>query len=719
MMKKVVVSDTSFIDEKPREKCGIVGLWTASNRASQFARQALASLQHRGQESSGISIINSKNKIVTYKGNGLVPHVLTASVLTKLGKSKAAIGHNRYATSGSGSVQNAQPFELKNGKYQLAIGHNGNIPDVSNIKKHLGERKAVTSDTFLAASLLLKERPNFNTWEETFMTILPEFRGAYNFVILTNDGSVFGIRDPYGIRPLCLGRLPDGWIIASESVALDSVGADYIRDVKPGEIIKIDPHGKLNSYFFGEPKRPQYCLFEYVYFARPDSFLNDRRVRHGREVSGKLLAERMKKKGIHPDVVVPTFDSGYPAAKGAATALDVPMVDAITTSHYVGRTFIQPGQDNRVAAVNGKHNIVPDEIVGKKVVIVDDSAVRLTTSKSLIQGFRDGGAKAVYFGIASPPVVNRCDLGIDMRNKKNLPASQFVKQKFEKIEENIAELIGADRVIYLPIEETTKAMGGTPRDFYHTPFGGPHPIKGKQEVFPKRKNKIEHKAKICMFISGKGTFMQDIIDSVEKGEIAAEITGVISNKRDALGITRAQKHHIPTIIAEYKGKLKDTEARKQYEEVLVNEIKRMKPDVILLTGWQMILGDAFLNAMHKMEIPVINHHPALLTDDASETITTSRGTIPVLRGGSVWQDAFDKKLPVSGLSVHQVLPGDKYDVGPVIMKSEVRIRPNDTFESWRNRMDEIEHLLVPTAMKRILHVMNHHNINIAKGEFPW
>lgn len=702
-----------------KEKCGVFAVYTSSGYAPYIARRGLTALQHRGQESAGISVFNQKKKLVTYKGMGLIPNVITEEVLKKLGTSFLAIGHNRYGTSGSGTSQNAQPFELKLGKYRLAIGHNGNLPDVSNIRKKLGGRKSISSDTFLAASLLIQERANYQSWEETLIQVLPEFRGAYNFVLLTNDGSLFSIRDPYGIRPLCLGKLPDGWVIASESVALDAVKAEFVRDVKPGEIIKITSDGNINSYFFGEPKRPQYCLFEYVYFARPDSFLNEKRVRAGREMSGELLGERIKKKNIKPDIVIPTFDSGYPAAKGVARSLGLPIVDAITTSHYVGRTFIQPGQENRKLAVSGKHNIVPDEIIGKKVVVVDDSAVRLTTSRSLIQGLRDAGAKEVYLGIASPPVVDQCDLGIDMRSKKDLPAAAFEKLPFETIEEKVAELIAADAVIYLPIEETTKAMGGTPKDFYYTPFGGPHPIRSKQEVFPKRTKKSNGKLKLCIFISGSGTNLQKIIDHIESGDIAAEIAAVISNNKDAYGLVRALQHNIPTVIREYTGKLKDQEARKQYEKVLIKELQRINPDIILLSGWMFVLGDTFLKAMQKMEIPVINHHPALLSKTLANIVATSRGDIPVIRGHHGFKDAYDKNLPVSGITVHQILPGDEYDVGPIIMKAEVRRRKEDTQESFEKRIREAEYLLLPTALKRILHTMNHYNFDISKGDFPW
>lgn len=702
-----------------KEKCGVVGVWTTETDAPYLARRGIITLQHRGQEGAGLSVLNPQNEIVTHKGMGLIPNVLTEEAMTILGPGNFAIAQNRYGTSGSGNVKNAQPIERRHGNLQMTLGHNGNIPEnLPALRKLANDHSKQISDTSLMASIIMKERIASNSWEEALLKALPLFKGAFCNIILTNEPSIYAMRDPFGIRPLCLGKYEDGWIIASESVAIDGTGAEFIRDIEPGEIIKIDEKGNLTSFFYGEPKRPQHCLFEYIYFARPDSFLNGRRVRKGREVSGRLLAKRIKAKGIQPDCVIPTFDSGYAAAKGCAEELGVPVIDAITTSHYVGRTFIQPGQSNRIAAVSGKHNIVPDEVFGKKIVVVDDSAVRLTTSTRLARGFRDAGVKEIYMGFASPPVVEQCDMGIDMRTKKELPAAKYVKLPFEKIEKKVAEHVGADEVIYLPIEDTAKAFLGTKEEFYYYPFGGPHPIRGKQHVFPKMKKKITGKPKIAIFISGKGTFVQDIIDEIEAGTLDAEIVTILCNKPEAPGLDRAKKHNIPTVVLPYINKFKDKKLRQEYDEKLIEELKKINPDLLLLSGWQMILSDTFLKEAQKLEIPVINHHPALLSPDASETVPTSRGTIPVLRGGSVWKDAFEKKLPVSGITVHQILPGDGFDIGPIIMKGEVRIKNDDTFDIWRKRMDNIEHLLVPAAIKRALHVMKS-GIDISKGEYTW
>jgi amidophosphoribosyltransferase/formyltetrahydrofolate-dependent phosphoribosylglycinamide formyltransferase len=566
--------------------------------------------------------------------------------------------------------------------------------------------------------LLLKERKTFKNWEETLIHTLPFFEGAYNLTILTEDGSIFAVRDTFGIRPLCLGRMPNGWIIASESVSLDTTGSEFVRDVAPGEIIKIDKNGKLNSYFFGTPKHHQFCIFEYIYFARPDSFMNGRRVKAGRERSGMLLAQRIKQKKLKPDIVIPVFDSGYPAAKGVAKELGLPLVDAITTSHYIGRTFIQPGQERRMAAVGRKHNVVPDEVIGKKVVVVDDSAVRLTTSSALARELKKSGATEIYMAFASPPVVDQCDMGIDMRSKKELPAAKFENQPFEKIEENIAQLINADEVIYLPIEQTAVAMGGKKEDFYYTPFGGPHPIRDRQKPLPRLLKKITGKPKIAIFISGGGTNLQAIIDNVESGDIDAKIVGVISNKEDAYGVQRAKKHNIPTTTLTYNGKLSDKKMRKEYEEKLLNEISLLNPDLIVLAGWMMVLGEDFLKKIKQQQIPILNLHPALMTQDFLETIQTSRGRIPVLRGTNSIKESFEKNFPVSGITVHQVLPNSNFDVGPIVMKSEIRRKGDDTFELWEKKIHDTEHVILPTALKRVIHVIKS-GVDISKGEFIW
>lgn len=707
-------------EEQLKEKCGVIGIWCGEKITPFYIRKGLSTLQHRGQESAGISIYTPEKKIQTHKGMGLIPNVLTADVINKLGESHLAIGHNRYSTTGSSSACNAQPITLKKGEFEISIGHNGNIPDYQHLLKQLEDKpqEECASDTNLVAQLLLQERPKYTNWDETLKNVLPRIHGAFCFVILTSDGIMYGARDPYGIRPFCLGKFNNGWIIASESVAVDLTGAEFLRDIKQGEIVKISHDGELTSFFFGEPKRPQNCIFEYIYFSRPDSFENGIRVRSGRESAGKLLAQRIIKKGIKADAVVPVFDSGYPAAQGVAKELSLPLVDAITVSHYIGRTFIQPGQENRLAAVNGKHNIIPDEIYNKRIIVVDDSAVRLTTSKRLCQGLKDAGAKEVYMVFASPPVVNHDDMGIDMKSKKELPASRWENEPFEIIEKNVASFMGADGVVYLPIDDISKAMGRIKEDFYYYPFGGPHPIRGPQYKFPKMKKKITPKAKISVLVSGAGTNLQKIIEQVNNGGIEAEIVSVISNNKYSYGLKRAKDHNIPAFVLPYEGKINNDEKRKEYDKLILGLIEKTRADIIVLAGWTFVLGDEFLEAVGQKEIPVLNLHPALLTNFMKDTIGTSRGTIPVIRGTHAIKDAFDRHLPVSGVTVHQVLPKNNFDIGPVILKEEVRIRNNDTLETFEKRIHEAEHRTLPTAIKRVIHVLKN-GIDVSGGDFYW
>ena len=337
----------------------------------------------------------------------------------------------------------------------------------------------------------------------------------------------------------------------------------------------------------------------------------------------------------------------------------MPLTEAVTTSHYVGRTFIQPGQKNRTALLTESTISLQMKYIGKKVIFVDDSAVRLTTSKALVQELRKAGAKGVYMGIASPPVVNQCDMGIDMREKKYLPAAKFQNLPISEIEKNIAKYINADGVVYLPIEETTKAMGGTPQDFYHYPFGGPHPLRDKQHHFKKRNAKIIGLPKMCIFASkvSKGSNLENIINHIENGTIQAAIINVLSNSEDSYSLVRARKHKIPTTVIPYKGKLSDEVARKKFEKKLISFISLLNPNVILLSGWDFILSDYFLKKMQGLQIPVINHHPALLTNNASLTVTTSKGKFPVIRGNNKFEASFISDSEISGLSVHQVIPG--------------------------------------------------------------
>lgn len=701
-----------------QEHCGVVAIWTVKDCAAQSARSALSALQHRGQESAGMTTYNKDGTLTTHTGMGLVLQVLS----DKVGSipSHAVIAHNRYSTTGASIEGNAQPFTLSDGQYTLSIGHNGNLinVDLDSLRKLLQTKSRGSSDTAYLTAYLLQERRQHSTWEETFLTKLPSVEGAYSMVMLTENGHLFATRDPYEVRPMSIGILKDddGWIIASETVALDIIGAHFLRHVKGGELIHIDEKGNLKSSFFGKPVSPKHCLFENIYFSRPDSLLDGQRIRAGREQSGKLLAQRLKEKDIKPDVVVPIFNSGYSAARGLAEESGIRAEDVITVSHYTGRTFIRPGQEARIESVNGKFNITPDEIVNKNVLTVDDSGVRLTTGTILNCGIKEAGAKSVNDAYASPPVVNHCDLGVDMHSK-DLPASKWKNEPLEVIEKNVAKHISAESVTYLPIKQTTEAFGSTPDTFCHFCFGGAHPIYDAAESFRIRERLIGDKARLAVLISGNGTNLQNMIDVIDAENMEAIIVGVVSNKLDAYGLTRAQNHSIPTTVVPSRGRLKEIEERKKFEEELFSEIKKMSPDIIVLSGWMVVLSDDFITKSQQLEIPIINLHPALLTREDSEEVMTSRGKIPVIRGTHAIEDAYNQNIRVSGVTVHQVTPSPS-DTGPIILQEEIRRIKGESLEEWEQRIHAAEYRILPTALKRVIHVMKQ-GVDVADGKFPW
>jgi len=700
-----------------QEHCGVVAIWTAKDCAAQSARSALSALQHRGQESAGITKYNKDGTLTTHTGMGLVLQVLSDKVVYSM-PSHAVIAHNRYSTTGASIEGNAQPFTLSDGQYTLSIGHNGNLTNADTLNRLLHTPPQASSDTAYLAAYLLQERRQHSTWEETFLTKLPSVEGAYSMVMLTENGHLFAARDPYEVRPMSIGILKDddGWIIASETVALDIIGAHFLRHVKGGELIHIDGKGNLKSSFFGKPVSPKHCLFENIYFSRPDSLLDRQRIRAGREQSGKLLAQRLKEKDIKPDVVVPIFNSGYSAARGLAEESGIRTEDVITVSHYTGRTFIRPGQEARIESVNGKFNITPDEIVDKNVLTVDDSGVRLTTGTILNRGIKEQGAKSVNDAYASPPVVDHCDLGVDMHSK-DLPAATWKDEPLEVIEKKVAQLIGAESVTYLPIKQTAEAFGNSPDTFCHFCFGGAHPIYDAAESFRIRERLIGDKARLAVLISGNGTNLQNIIEVINAGNLDATIVEVVSNKPDAYGLIRAQNHSIPTTVVSSSGRLKDPEQRKYFEEELFPKIKKISPDLIVFLGWKVVLSADFISKFQQLEIPIINLHPALLNRGDCEEVMTSRGKIPVIRGAHAIEDAYNQNIRVSGVTVHQVIPGPS-DTGPIILQEEVHRIKGESLKQWEQRIHAAEYRILPTALKRVIHVMKQ-GVDVADGEFPW
>lgn len=447
-----------------REECGVFGVYCQSNETepTETAYYGLLALQHRGQESAGIAAAKD-GKISYHKDMGLVSETFRNG-LDKLIGGHAAIGHVRYSTMGDTLLANAQPLVISSKRGHIALAHNGNLINARELRSELENSGAIfqtTIDSEIIASLIAKHSTNGIITAIT--KTMAELKGSYALVILTPD-MLIGVRDPKGIRPIALGRVNNSYVFASESAAFDAVGAEFIRDLRPGEIVAVDRNG-LKSYQGASAKNTALCIFEYVYFARPDSDIDGIPVHMAREQAGARLAL------ISPapvDVVAAVPDSAMSAAMGYANQLCLPYTIALSKNRYVGRTFIQPSQDKREMSVSIKLNPIKRNVRGKRVLLVDDSIVRGTTSKRIVEMLKLAGAKEVHLRISSPPVKFPCFFGIDTSSHDQLIGA-------EKSVEEVRRFIGADSLSYLPIEELLKSVEGAACNFCVGCFNGKYP----------------------------------------------------------------------------------------------------------------------------------------------------------------------------------------------------------------------------------------------------
>ena len=445
------ISTNPFADDKLHEECGIFGMWGKPDAAA-FIALGLHALQHRGQEASGI-VSYDGDRFYMERREGLVgDQFAVGGPLDKL-KGAAAIGHVRYSTTGGSMNRNIQPFFADVANGGIAIAHNGNLTNSHALRKRLVRNGSIfysTSDTECIVHLVATSPAG--PIVERLIDALKQVEGAYSLVALTRK-KLIGVRDPLGVRPLVLGKLEDSYVFASETCALDIIGAEFIRDVKPGEIVVISDSG-IESYQPFPPQRQRFCIFEYVYFARPDSMIDGLGVYDVRKSIGAELA---KESPVQADMVVPVPDSGVPAAIGFAEAAKIPFELGIIRNHYVGRTFIEPSDHIRHLGVKLKHNANRAQLQGKRVVLVDDSIVRGTTSKKIIKMVRDAGATEVHMRIASPPTTDSCFYGVDTPEKANLLAANYT----------IAEMcrfVGADSLSFISINGLYRALRETRRD---------------------------------------------------------------------------------------------------------------------------------------------------------------------------------------------------------------------------------------------------------------
>jgi amidophosphoribosyltransferase len=528
----------------PRDECGVFGIYAPGHEVSRLSYFALYALQHRGQESAGIAAADRGGNIMTRRELGLVSQVFSENDLRTL-QGELAIGHVRYSTTGSNAWENSQPVQRSEGtngsKRELALAHNGNLINAVELHDELAERGVTfssTSDSEIVAALLATHPAE--RIEDAIADILPRLHGAFSIVVMCKD-RVVAFRDPHGLRPLAIGVLPDGvpaapvstaplspapqaaeraahedgslpegsgdepprYCVASESCAFDIIGATLLRDVEPGEIVTFGEHG-LQSRRVLPDSRKAFCVFEYIYFARPDSRMNGQVLQVARGRMGEILA---RESPADADLVIPVPDSGNAAARGFARASGLPQDDGFVKNRYVARTFIQPGQELRKHGLRLKFNPLPEIVGGKRLVVVDDSIVRGNTTRQIVQMLRDAGASEVHMRISAPPIKHPCHYGIDMSTREEMIAH-------ERTVEEIAAELGCDSLAYLSLEGVYEAVGATKATHCDACFTGNYPLSGSD--------------------GAQGKYALEVGDALRGFEVTRDIDGtpaqVVSNR---------------------------------------------------------------------------------------------------------------------------------------------------------------------------------------------
>ncbi len=451
------------MNDYPRHYCGVFGVYGHPN-AAELTYYGLYALQHRGQESAGI-VTSDGRQFHAHKGMGLVPQVFKGGVLRDLAGS-IAIGHTRYSTTGSSLLRNAQPLTVDCACGQIAIAHNGNLTNAAQLREELEARGSIFQTTVDSEIILhLLAQPTQQGEKNNLVRSLHRIEGAYSLVLMT-ENELIGLRDPHGFRPLCLGRLDDAWVLASETCALDLIHARFVRDVEPGEIVTINRDGLTSLQAFPEHERRAFCIFEYVYFARPDSTIAGRSVYKVRVEMGRQLA---REHPLKADIVVPVPDSGNCAALGYSLESGIPYEMAFVRNHYVGRSFLQPSQLIRDFDVRVKLNLIEELVKDKRVVVVDDSIVRGTTCKTRVNSLKEAGAREVHVLVSCPPHMNPCVYGIDFPDRNKLMAASHSLEEIRKY-------LNADSLCYLSQAGMIKATGLPASAFCLACYDGNYPV---------------------------------------------------------------------------------------------------------------------------------------------------------------------------------------------------------------------------------------------------
>lgn len=470
-MNQIDINDSHYAEDELHEECGVFGVYDFDgNDVSSTIYYGLFALQHRGQESCGIAVSDTsgpKGKVLSSKDMGLVNEAFTTEILKKL-KGDIGVGHVRYSTAGSSTRENAQPLVLNYVKGTLALAHNGNLINAPELRKELEYTGAIfqtTIDSEVIAYFIARERLNSKTVEEAVGRAMKKIKGAYSLIIMS-PRKLIGARDPFGFRPLCIGKRDNSYVLASETCALDTIGATFVRDVEPGEIVTISPEKGIESDKSMCIPKEQHarCVFEYIYFARPDSFVDGMSVYNSRILAGRYLAIDSP---VDADLVVGVPESGNCAALGYAMESGIPYGQAFVKNSYVGRTFIKPGQKNRESSVQVKLNALRDAVEGRRVIMIDDSIVRGTTSDRIVRMLREAGAKEVHMRVSSPPFLWPCYFGTDIPARDQLIA-------YNRSVDEICKIIGANSLGYLKEERLSQIVEG--REICSGCFTGKYPL---------------------------------------------------------------------------------------------------------------------------------------------------------------------------------------------------------------------------------------------------
>jgi len=457
-------------DDIPHEACGVVGIYAPKEEVARAVFFGLYALQHRGQESAGIATSDG-SQIHKHTEMGLVGQGFQEYDLSRL-PGHISIGHTRYSTTGSSNIENAQPIISKGVNVEIALGHNGNLINAVDLKKELLDWNVMFSssaDSEIIAHII--SNAPANNWLDRAAYTMRKLQGAYSLVMMTKN-ELIGMRDPLGVRPLCIGKLNDGWILASESCALDHIGADLVRELNPGEAVLIDQNGPKTIYQKERNGKIGQCIFEQIYFSRPDSILSEKLVYSTRMAMGAELSREFP---VDADVVIGVPDSATAAAVGYSQASGIPYSEGLVKNRYVGRTFILPDQRLRELGVRRKLNYLPQILEGKRVVVVDDSIVRGTTTPHVVKLLKKGGAKEVHLRICAPPIISPCHFGVDMAKKDDLIAANMTTDE-------IRDYVGADSLGYLSTNGLLKSVSGEREDFCMGCFTGTYPIPVQMEM---------------------------------------------------------------------------------------------------------------------------------------------------------------------------------------------------------------------------------------------